>query len=98
MYFVRLKSKTLNFDLIKVTCRPQNKSQGTLSLVQYRYGGIYGHYMPLVSEVSSAGQTDESMTSARAAVKPANKSFCLEMLKRDVRKHSNSIHTISYFT
>ena len=40
--------------------------------------------MPLVSEVSSAAQPDQSMTSAKTDVKSADKSSCIEMLKREV--------------
>ena len=56
--------------------------------------------MPLVSEVSSAAQTDDqSMTSPNIDVKPAKKLFCLEMLKREVCKHAvTSINIVSYFT
>ena len=61
--------------------------------------GTYGHYVSLLSEVSSAAQTDQSMTSAKVYVKPASKSLCLEMLKREVCKHAvTSINIVSYFT
>ena len=67
--------------------------------VHSSYRRIYGHYVPLVSDISSAAQTDDqSMTSPNIDVKPAKKLFCSEMLKRDVCKHGNSIYTIIYFT